>query len=194
MGKIYVIMAKSATGKDTMYEAIKERAGKEFKKVVEYTTRPMRENETAGQEHYFVDEAEFEKIKASGKLIEYRVYQTMHGPWYYFNVDDGQFDLKNNDYLLITTVEAYVNIRKYFGEDAVVPLYLEVSDKTRIHRALKREDEQSEPKYAEMCRRFLADNEDYSDEKLNEAGITVRYSDEDFEKCLGEILAVISGN
>ena len=194
MGKIYVIMAKSATGKDTMYEAIKERAGKEFKKVVEYTTRPMRENEVSGQEHHFVNEEEFKRIQASGKLIEYRVYQTMHGPWYYFNVDDGQFDLAKNDYLLITTVEAYVNIRKYFGAEAVVPLYLEVSDKTRIHRALKREDEQSEPKYAEMCRRFLADNEDYSDEKLKEAGITVRYSDEDFEECLSKILEVISGN
>ena len=41
----------------------------------------------------------------------------------------------------------------------MVPLYVEVDDGLRLSRALERERKQTEPKYAEMCRRFLADCE-----------------------------------
>ena len=43
MGRIYFLMGKSASGKDTMYEKLLERFS--LKKVVPYTTRPLRENE-----------------------------------------------------------------------------------------------------------------------------------------------------
>ena len=79
-------------------------------------------------------------------------YDTIHGPWNYFTVDDGQFDQDTADYLMIGTLESYQKMREYFGEERIVPLYIEVEDGERLMRALTRERMQKEPKYAEMCR------------------------------------------
>jgi len=188
MGKLYVIMGKSATGKDTVVEKLqgrlREKYGKGLRQIVDYTTRPVREHEQDGIDYHFATIEQLEQLKEAGKVIECRCYQTVHGPWYYFNVDDGQFDLEQEDCLLISTLEGYAQIKAYFGEEKVVPLYLEISDRTRMHRALEREDQQSNPKYAEMCRRFLADSEDFNDARLQELGIEERYSNEDLEECL----------
>lgn len=51
MGKLFVIMGKSATGKDTLYKKIKERHP-ELKEIVTYTTRPIRKGETFGKEYF----------------------------------------------------------------------------------------------------------------------------------------------
>ena len=50
---------------------------------------------------------------------------------------------------------------------------------------------QDEPDYAELCRRFLADREDFSEEKLEEAGITKRYENLDIDVCCQEIVRTI---
>lgn len=44
MGKIYCVMGKSSSGKDTVYKKLKEQY-KEFRLIVPYTTRPIREGE-----------------------------------------------------------------------------------------------------------------------------------------------------
>ncbi len=97
------------------------------------------------------------------------MYSSVMGPWYYFTADDGQIDLEKQDYLGIGTLESYVKLKDYFGEQALVPLYVEVDDGLRLSRALERERGQKEPKYAEMCRRFLADCEDFSEEKYSKS-------------------------
>ena len=104
------------------------------------------------------------------------MYSPVQGPWYYFTADDGQIDLAKHDYLGIGTLESYLKLKAYFGEQAMVPLYVEVDDGLRLSRALELERKQTEPKYAEMCRRFLADCEEFTEEKIAEAGIVRRYS------------------
>ena len=47
------------------------------------------------------------------------------------------------------------------------------------------------PKYAEMCRRFLADEEDFSKEKIQKAGIRRRFVNDDSKICLAEIESYI---
>ena len=89
---------------------------------------------------------------------------TVHGIWKYFTVDDGQIDLEQGDYLLIGTLETYEKIREYYGAEHLVPIYIEVEDGERLARALERERRQAVPKYKEMCRRFLADEEDFCEE------------------------------
>jgi hypothetical protein len=116
------------------------------------------------------------------------MYSTVQGPWYYFTADDGQIDLAKHDYLGIGTLESYLKLEAYFGEQAMVPLYVEVDDGLRLSRALERERKQTEPKYAEMCRRFLADCEDFTEEKIAEAGIVRRFSNNSTpEDCFSEI-------
>lgn len=182
MGKIYCIMGKSASGKDTIYKMLLEDTDIPIKTIVPYTTRPMRAGETEGVEYYFCDEGELEELEAAGKVIELRAYDTVHGIWKYFTVNDHQIADETQDYLLIGTLESYRKIRDYFGRERVVPIYVEVEDGLRLQRALDRERSQAEPKYEEMCRRFLADSADFSEEKLAEVGITKRFVNLDLKE------------
>ena len=186
MGLIYFLMGKSASGKDTIYEKILERFS--LTKVIPYTTRPRRENEENGKQYFFVSDEEYLEKEKNNQIIESRVYETIYGPWRYFTVDDGQIDLSfEKDYLMIGTLESYQSIKKYFGEKEVVPLYLEVEDGVRLQRAMDREKKQLNPSYDEMCRRFLADQKDFSDERLKECGIHIKYKNENLEECLNQI-------
>lgn len=190
MGKIFCIMGKSSSGKDTLYKEIAERLPR-LKTVTTYTTRPIREGEENGREYYFVDEAQLKALESAGKVIELRAYDTVHGIWKYFTVDDGQVDLKTQDYLIIGTLESYEKIRTYYGKEQVVPLYVEVESGERLFRALARERIQEEPKYKELCRRFLADEEDFAEEKLRKLEINRRFENLDKDQCLKELIEVI---
>ena len=66
MGRIYYLLGKSATGKDTLYKEILKRRPK-LRTVTMYTTRPIREGETDGVEYFFTDRAELERQEVAGK-------------------------------------------------------------------------------------------------------------------------------
>lgn len=156
-----------------------------------YTTRPIREGEEEGREYHFITEKEVEEFEKQGRIIELRAYNTVHGVWKYLTVDDKQTDVEHRDYLMIGTVESYRKLKEYYGEAYLVPIYIEVDDGVRLQRALERERSQAEPKYAEMCRRFLADEADFSPEKLQEAGITKTFVNNDLEHTEQEIISYV---
>ena len=190
MGKIYYMMGKSSSGKDTLFKEVKS-ALPELHGIILYTTRPIREGERNGVEYYFVSEDTLDTYEQVGKVIELRAYHTVHGIWKYATVDDGQVDLSKGSYLAIGTLESYEKMLAYYGSEKLVPLYIEVEDGERLMRALMREREQETPKYAELCRRFLADTEDFSEEKLQMLGITRRYINDDKARCLEELIREI---
>ena len=192
MGKIFYLMGKSGSGKDTIYKYVKEQMP-ELKNIVIYTTRPIRSDEVDGVAYHFSDDTQLEKFQEAGKVIELREYNTVHGVWKYFTVDDGQFDTEDHS-LAIGTLESYVQMKAYFGEEKMLPLYIEVDDGLRLERGLKRERKQEAPKYEEMCRRFLADAKDFSEENLEKAGIVKRYQNVELEKCVNEIILGIKEN
>lgn len=189
MGKIFCVMGKSSSGKDTLYQMLKKEL--EFDSIVPYTTRPIREGETDGVEYHFVTEEEVAELEEAGKIIELRAYNTVHGIWKYFTADDAQIDLEHRNYLMIGTVEAYQKLKAYYGEEHLVPIYIEVDDGIRLQRALNREKLQEQPKYAEMCRRFLADEVDFSEEKLAEAGIEKRFVNKTLDVTKQELMDYI---
>lgn len=187
MGKIVYIMGKSSTGKDTIFKALLSDKDFSFSTIVSYTTRPIREGEHDGTEYHFVKEKDFQNLKNSGNVVEDRCYETCHGPWRYFTVDDDSIDLEKNNYITIGTLESYKKVRDYFGKDRVIPVLIDLDDGVRLTRALNREKKQEHPKYEEMCRRFLADSRDFDDELIKKAKIKKRFKNEDLSLCLGEI-------
>ncbi len=191
MHHIFCIIGKSSTGKDTVFKRLLERRDLGLLNIISYTTRPIRENETEGIEYYFTDEKTEDAFERDGKLIERRSYDTFHGRWDYFTVDDGQVDLQKNDYLIIGTLVSFQRIADYYGKKYVYPIYIEVEDGIRLDRALLREHQQTEPRYEEMCRRFLADKEDFSEEKLSAAGVEKRFYNQRIDKTVEEIAAYI---
>ena len=151
-----------------------------------YTTRPSREGEQEGVGYFYTDEDGFQRLKSQGKVIEDRAYHTYHGLWRYFTVDDDQLR-EADDYLMIGTLEAYRKLQDHFGSDKLIPVMIELEDGVRLQRALDRERAQEVPKYEEMCRRFLADSEDFSEDRIREAGIGRRFQNEELHRCLEEI-------
>lgn len=191
MGKIVYLMGKSSTGKDTLYKELLKEKRVPLHTIIPYTTRPIREGEKEGVEYFFTDEEGYKNLAAQKKIVEEREYHTFHGLWRYFTVDDGQIQLSQKDYITIGTLESYQKMKEYFGADKMLPIMVELDDGIRLQRALDREKMQEQPKYEEMCRRFLADSEDFSAEKMKEAGIDRIFNNDDLKKCLGEILDYI---
>lgn len=187
-------MGKSSSGKDTIFRRLMEDEDLSLETIVSYTTRPIREGEVEGVEYHFVKDYEMEEMEKKGLVIEKRTYDTVCGLWNYFTAIDTEVNVKKNNYILIGTLEAYVKIRDFYGSENVLPIYIQVDDGKRLMRALNREMEQQNPKYAEMCRRFLADCEDFSEEKLEEIGIQKRFNNDDINKCIGEIESYIKEN
>ena len=156
MGKLFYIMGKSASGKDTIYQRLLRNPEFSLERLVIYTTRPIRDGEL---------------------IIEDRGYETVYGLWRYFTADN--MNLEEKSYLGIGTLESYEKLKAYYGEEKIRPIYIEVEDGERLKRAIAREETQEAPKYEEMCRRFLADAQDFSEEKIRQAGISHRFSNMD---------------
>lgn len=186
MGYIFYLMGKSSSGKDTLYKKIRERMP-ELKTIIGYTTRPVRDNEENGREYYFVNDDKMNEMIKQGIVIENRAYHTMFGVWNYFTADDGQIKHTKDNYILIGTLESFIKVRNYYGKDKVIPIYIEVEDGLRLKRALEREMQQERPKYAELCRRFLADEEDFKESNIVKCNIDRRFYNIDMEECVNEI-------
>ena len=194
MGKIVCLMGRSSSGKDTIYKKLLEQNKVALLPIVPYTTRPIRAGEEEGVEYHFTDEAGFQQLLGVGSIVEERVYHTCLGMWRYFTVADDGIDLTNNSYVMIGTLEAYAQMCQFYGADKVLPVMIELDDGVRLQRALDREKTQDHPKYEEMCRRFLADAEDFSEEKLEQAEISRRFYNGDLDNCLEEITSYLQEN
>ena len=191
--KIIYIVGKSSVGKDTIYKILKQKM--DVKPYVLYTTRPIRTGEKNGINYYYLKQEEMEKYinEKNSKVMEYRTYNTIYGPWTYATILDSQFE-SNKDLLMEGTLESYNAVKKYFENNEkvnVIPIYIEVDDGIRLERALKREKEQENPKYEELCRRFLADSKDFSESKIIESGIKKRFQNINIEDCVKEIVQYI---
>jgi guanylate kinase len=158
-----------------------------LKGVVTYTTRPRREGETEGTEYHFITDGRLETLKKEGRVIELRVYNTVRGAWSYCTVDDGQIDLAAGNYLMIVTLDSYKSLVDHYGRGHVTPIYLYVEDGLRLERALERERSGGKPEYEEMCRRFLADAADFSEERLKYCGILSSFKNIDLKSCVEQI-------
>ena len=190
---IFCIMGKSGSGKDSIYRVLIQDESLGLNTVVTYTTRPRREKVQEGREFHFCTDEAYTDHLTKGRIIEERAYDTCYGIWRYFTLDDGQIDPDAGDYLIIGTPESFASFCRYYGRDRVVPLYIEVEDGVRLSRALVREKKQIKPAYDEMCRRFLADRDDFSEDKLRAAGINRRFdnSTDVRETCINEIKSYI---
>jgi guanylate kinase len=101
--------------------------------------------------------------------------------------------MEKYNYIGLGTPESFVKIKNYYGEDRVIPIYIEVEDGLRLQRALDRERSMEEPKYEEMCRRFLADQKDFCEENIIAAGISKRfYNNEMLQTCIEEVMQLVT--
>lgn len=186
---IYLIIGKSATGKDTVLQGLLQRKDLKLNRITQYTTRPIKDHEENGREYYFVDEKKMHELNQAGHILECRKYDTVYGPWYYFTTDEQIED--SQDYILIGTPEVLEGLRKKYVNLKSVYLYLD--DGERLQRALDRERASGEPRYLEMCRRFLNDDKDFAQEIIETAGMDLRIDNRNLDETIHQISTFIKG-
>ena len=196
MGTLYYLMGKSAVGKDKLYRMLLTESDFPLEPLVPFTTRPRREREKEGAEYHFVTEEQMNRMEEAGQIIERRMYPSVIGPWYYFTALTSDMDLSGKDYIGIGTLDSYRDICRFFQENRpenagrmrVVPIYIESEDLIRLERSIIREKKEDHPKYDEVCRRYLADQKDYSEERLEWAGIRERFANNtELQDCFEKI-------
>ena len=171
MKKLFVILGKSSTGKDSILKYVIKYHEDSLYKIIPYTTRPIRSNEMNGKDYNFVTEEQMNNLKSY--IIVTRCYDSyMGGKVYYFTVIDDAFYRSNKNGIIIGTLESLKSFKEKLADKLeIVPIYITVDDYTIISRSIEREKSNNGTNYKEICRRFIADCEDFSDERLKEAGI-----------------------
>lgn len=161
MGKIVLFMGKSSSGKDTIIHKIIKENKYDLKNIVMHTTRPPRAEEIDGREYHFSTREEMLKLKAQKMIVESREYETRYGLWYYFTVCSS-INLNKNNYIASNTLVGFEQYLNYYGKDNIISILINLDDGIKLQRALNREKKEKNPKYDELCRRFLSDSEDFS--------------------------------
>ena len=164
LNKIAFFIGPSGSGKDTFF--YKSLNIYDVEPIVLLTTRPMRDGEKDGREYHFVTPKKMDLLEQKNLLIERRNYNTQHGIWSYATGMQ-QIDLSRYNYLTPNTWEGYSKFLKHYSKESLIPIYFQLDDGIRLERCLQREKKSGNGRYAEMCRRYLADEQDFTQEMLD---------------------------
>ena len=159
---IRIYIGKSAAGKDYFYR--KDIEEKNFKPIVSYTTRPIRDKEINGKDYNFISKKKFAYLEKSGLIIESRSYNTkVNGKddiWYY-----GTPKIQNpdEDYVVVVDIDGAKALVTAFPDKCEI-LYIEADSKIRTERAKHRGSFDE----TEWNRRLKDDEIKFSDKRLKE--------------------------
>lgn len=161
--KIFVIMGKVCSGKDTLVRAImntlKLSKVNNFEFIVPYTTRkPRDEKEYNSGQYHFVTDEELNLLISSDRFIEVRGYEMQNEGLRRFATILPEMD-KNKNYITIGTPEVAIALKRRNFD--VCTIYLNVSAEVRLNRLIHRTSRTNKD-YEEAMRRFLADEKDFS--------------------------------
>lgn len=133
---LYVIVGETGSGKDTIARYLDMKYN--IPMVVSYTTRPKREGETDGVQHYFISPEEMHKLTEKGGLLAYTKFPKTG--YEYCATEDC---LKDRDMSYILNPDGVSWLKKHsdFNEFKVIGVSL--SKEERIKRAKARGDEVS---------------------------------------------------
>ena len=189
---LIVLVAGMASGKNKIAETLNIYG---VKSLVSTTSRPKRKGEEEGVEYYFKTKEELIDMICNDKVVEYRIYDTQYGKWYYCleKEEVADKDIVNNNYVVILDWFGANNLKEYMKDfgllDYVKTVYVDCDAKARLLRSLDRDD-MDDDKVAECCRRFLDDNKKVIIFKDKCDYIVKNNSWLDFEEALEKILNI----
>lgn len=147
---VIALFGKSGAGKDYL---IKTLPPNEYHKIIPTTTRPKRDYEANGVDYHFITVEDMTAKVLQGDMIEVTDFNN----WFYgTEFSELREDKINIGIFNIHAIECILQDERL----EVYPIYINSSPKTRLLRALYREEK---PDCWEICRRFLADEKDFDD-------------------------------
>lgn len=162
MRKIFAVVGKASTGKDTLVKMLGEILGMPI--ALSFTTRQMRVGEGQGVEYNFISEDEFWDLHEHGSLAEYTSYNVASGETWYYGLTKEELE-KGEYVLVIVNPDGLEQLRKIYG-NKICSILIDAPADVRIKRYLDR-DKVTESKAEECCRRFLADNKMFKNIKTD---------------------------
>lgn len=154
MEKIFCVVGKSSSGKDTLVSIVSEEL--QMPIATSFTTRPKREGEIEGREYHFITEGEFLQKEAMDGIAECTSYKVADNlTWWYGLTRE---ELEKGEYtIVIVNPDGLEQLTDLYG-DKIVSILVECDGLERLERSIKR-DKTANPK--EICRRFLQDEVDF---------------------------------
>ena len=137
---IVVLVGKTASGKTTVANELCKHHG--YKRIVTYTTRPMRENEVQDVDYHFISDEQFNKMVENNEFTEYKRYNTAHGVWSYGSVVTSEQELSDDCYVIILTPQGLRDLSKKMSQ--YIAFYLNISFESQLERLKKRGDEEQQ--------------------------------------------------
>lgn len=147
--KLITLFGPSGSGKDTLAKILAKRP--DVSEVVTCTTRPKRDYEQDKIDYYFLTNEEFAEKVLNGTMLEATSFRN----WFYgtpieaFKEDKINVGVFNQEGVECLLAEPRLE---------VIPIYVACEDNIRLLRTLTRE---TNPDCEEICRRFLADKQDF---------------------------------
>ena len=137
---IIVLVGKTASGKTTVANELCKNHG--YKRIITYTTRPMRENEVQDVDYHFISDEQFNRMVENNEFTEYKRYNTAHGVWSYGSVITSEQELSDDCYVIILTPQGLRDLSKKISQ--YIAFYLNVSFESQLERLKKRGDEEQQ--------------------------------------------------
>lgn len=153
MNKIICIMGKSASGKDTIAKALLRNS--EMLLLTKCTTRPMRKEESELNPYHFVTEE-----TVNDEMIGISFYERTDGGFYYGFMKQ---KLDNQDYIAVVDPSQVPELCRFYQGKEIILIIVETDEESRILHAINRE-EKNDKNYEELCRRIVADANDFSED------------------------------
>lgn len=149
---LVVLIGKSSSGKDRVSRELVEKYN--YKKIVRYTTRPLRKGEKNGDTYHYISKEDFLSKVNGNFFIEWKNYDTVDGVWYYGTSWEDMEDISNRT-VIILPPDRYKEVVKNIG-NKFISIYIYANNETLKKRSNKRGDNKDEAK-----RRIEHDNEDF---------------------------------
>ena len=137
---IIVLVGKTASGKTTVANELCKNHG--YKRIITYTTRPMRENEVQDVDYHFISDEQFNEMVENNEFTEYKRYNTAHGVWSYGSVVTYEQEISDDYYVIILTPQGLRDLSKKMSR--YIAFYLNVSLESQLERLKKRGDEEQQ--------------------------------------------------
>lgn len=144
-----LLIGKTASGKDTILNEIVKMG---YRKLVTYTTRPMRAGEIDGLNYHYISTEEFLLKEEQGFFAETTSYNVATGERWYYGSALEDF---NRDSVMIVNPDGVKQISKIKSLNPVV-FYIQADEDLLRARLFKRGDNA-----AEFERRLREDNKDF---------------------------------
>lgn len=178
-------LGKSGSGNDTFYASTLEKY--QIEPITPYTTRPKRPEEKEGKQYYFISQEKMNLLEQKNELLEMRKYNAYGGGVWTYATGKEHFKLEDNNYLNIITWQGYEQFLNFYSREQLIPFYFQMDDGVRLERAINREIETGNNNFSELCRRFLADEEDFKEEYLRKYQPFIINNDGDIESTQKQI-------